>query len=189
MRTYAIIGDRRGSAVVEFAMLTPVLCMIFAGLFDLGNLVYTRERLSDAVNTAANYALVQAAAVNSTSGVQLASDLARITSTAGGSSWADSAVSVNNGPAASGVVTSPTVVPVPTASGTPANADSYYCPTASTPLTWGNAVASRGTACASGGIGGKFVTIKASRRFVPLFTGYGYVANGIVSQSTVVQVQ
>jgi len=190
MNVFAALRDRRGNAVVEFAILTPVLCAVFAGLFDVGNLVYTRERINDALNTAANYAIVQGAAATSTGGAQLATDLARVARGAGGTDWADVTVVVNNGPTASNTSSGTT------SGGTAANADSCYCP----PRTAGNSSASNATfsfgtavacksACTGGGSAGKFISIVVSHSFSPIWTGYGYVNNGTVTQSAEVQVQ
>ncbi len=186
----AALRDRRGNAVVEFAILTPVLCGIFAGLFDVGNLVYTRERINDALNTGANYAIVQGASTTSTGGAQLATDIARIARGAGGSNWADVTVVVNNGPTASNTSTGTS------SGGTAANADSCYCPpqnagnssASNSSFSYGNSVAC-GSACTGGGYAGKFISIVVSHNFSPIWTGYGYVNNGTVTQSAEVQVQ
>ena len=183
---------RSGSAIVEFAVLAPVFSLIFAGLFDLGNIVYTRQRVNEALNAAANYALVQGAQVSSAGASTVAKDVARVGRDAGGGAWATVTVTVNNGPVGTASGSTNTV------SGSTANADKCYCP----PQTGTNSNANNGafdfgteatcgstTACTGGGYPGKFVYIVATHSYSPLFTGYGYVKAGTISQSVEVQVQ
>jgi Flp pilus assembly protein TadG len=174
---------RSGTAAVEFAIIAPLLALLLAGVADLGNVLYVRFRLDSAVSAASNYVLVNAASVSSTGGANLASNAATIVQASQGSSWADAAVVVNNGPTAT--VTNGAI----TVGGAAAPADSCYCPTYSAgSIAWGDAV-SCGTACASGVRAGKYVTISASRTASPLFTSYGIVKNGKISASATVRTQ
>jgi hypothetical protein len=92
-------------------------------------------------------------------------------------------VVVNNGPSAE------TNAGVASSSGTAANADSCYCPSiVSSSLTWGSSAVC-GSACASGGLAGKFITITANRNYSPLFSSYGIVNSGSVTVKVTVQVQ
>ena len=47
---------RSGQGLVEFALLTPVVFLLFFGLFDLGMAVYTYNTLAHGTQTAASYA-------------------------------------------------------------------------------------------------------------------------------------
>jgi Flp pilus assembly protein TadG len=181
----AFAGDRRGVAAVEFALVTPIFCLLLAGIVDLGGALYTKFRLDSAVTAGANFAQVNAGNVNSTNGQTLANNIATIVETSQAAGWADDGVVVNNGPAAS--VASATT----TNSGTATNADVCYCPTtASGVFTWGSAV-SCGTACpgTNTGYAGKFVTITASHSYSPIFSSYGIVQNDSISATAAVQVQ
>jgi Flp pilus assembly protein TadG len=178
-------GDRRGVAAVEFALVTPIFCLLLAGIVDLGGALFTKFKLDSAVTAGANFAQVNAGNVNSTNGQTLANNIATIVETSQGSSWADDGVVVNNGPIAT--VSSGTATP----SGTASNADVCYCPTG-TPgsFTWGSSVTC-GNVCpgTNAGYAGKFVTITASHSYAPIFSSYGIVQNNTISASVAVQVQ
>lgn len=178
-----LAADRAGATAVEFAIVVPLLTLLFAGIADFGNVLFQRFRLDSSVSAAANYAIVNAASVSSTGGATLASNAATILESAQGSSYANATVVVNNGP--STTITGGTA----SNSGTASQADGCYCPTGSaSSITWGSATTC-GAACPSGGLAGKFVTVVASRTYNPLFASYGIVQNGTISASTIVQVQ
>ncbi|HZL00180.1 MAG TPA: TadE/TadG family type IV pilus assembly protein [Caulobacteraceae bacterium] len=172
--------DERGMAAVEFAILAPVFAVIFAGSADFGGVLYTQFRLNAAVSAGANYALVNAASVSSTSGASLASNVAQVVESNAGSDWADDGIVVNNGPTNN--VTSGSS----TAGGTASSADSCYCPTLAPAFSWGGA-ATCGSACSGGGVAGKFVTITASKTYTPIFSSYNIVKNGAVTVTTAVE--
>jgi len=178
-------GDRRGVAAVELALLTPVFCLLLAGVVDLGGALYTKFKLNAAVTAGANYAQINASNVNSTGGAALATNIATIVETSQGSGWADDGVVVNNGPTTS--VTGGT----PANSGTAANADACYCPTGTvSAFAWGSSVTC-GNACpgSNTGYAGKFVTITATKTYTPIFSSYGIVQNDTITATSVVQVQ
>ncbi|MGC1304456.1 MAG: TadE/TadG family type IV pilus assembly protein [Caulobacteraceae bacterium] len=185
MKTASLAGllqDQRGVAALEMALIAPFLLLILAGTVDLGGVLYTRFQLSSAVNTAANYAIVNASGASSTGGGALAANLATLITNVNGNGWANSAVTVNDGPTASATNGSTAT------GGTAASADSCYCPTGAAPaITWG-AAKTCGVACASG-YAGKFVLVTASRSYAPFFSSYGIVQSGAVSVSSMVQVQ
>ena len=180
----AFLGDRSGVAAVEFALISPTIILILVGLIDLGGMLYTRFQLDSSLSAAANYAMVNATSVNSTSGAALASTLAGLVSSGQSSNWADSSVTVNAGPQAGssgGTVST---------SGTASSADSCYCPTGtSNSVTWGSSQTC-GVTCAAGGYAGKFVLLSASKAYTPIFSGYGLVsAAGTMTTNSLVQVQ
>lgn len=178
-----LAADRAGATAVEFAVVTPMLALLFAGIGDFGNVLFQRFRLDSSVSAAANYAIVNATSVSSTGGATLASNAAAILESSQGSSWANATVVVNDGPSTTitgGVASN---------GGTATQADGCYCPTGTASnITWGSATTC-GSACPSGGLAGKFVTVVASRTYNPLFASYGIVQNGTISASTIVQVQ
>ena len=180
------VGDRAGVAAVEFALVTPIFCLLLAGIVDLGGALYTKFKLDAAVTAGANFAQINAGNVSSTNGQTLANNIATIVETSQGSGWADDGVIVNNGPS-----TSVTSGGTPATSGTAANADVCYCPTG-TPgaFTWGSSVTC-GSPCpgVNTGYAGKFVTITASHQYAPIFSTYGIVQNDTISASAAVQVQ
>jgi Flp pilus assembly protein TadG len=177
--------DRRGAAAVEFALVTPIFCLLLAGIVDLGGALYTKFKLDAAVTAGANFAQLNASNVTAANGQTLANNIATIVEASEGASWADGGVVVNDGPTTT--VSGGTA----TSSGTAANADLCYCPTG-TPgsFTWGSS-ATCGNACpgTNTGYAGKFVTITASHSYTPIFSSYGIVQNGTITASAAVQVQ
>lgn len=186
-----LFRDSRCVAAVEFALISPTLIMAFAGTVDLGNAIYTRSKLEQALSVGANYALKNAGQVNATNGATLASTLALLVSksncpTAGCPSGgeANSTITINNGPAVTR--TSGTS----NAGGTAINADSCYCPTGSPgSWTWGSAVTCNNACNVGVSTAGKFVTISVSYTFTPFFTSYGFVSNGAMTVSGAIQTQ
>lgn len=173
--------SREGASAVEFAILAPVFALIFGVTMDLGGVLFVNFTLNNALSSATNYTLLNAANVNSTSGATLASSAASIIANSRSTGWANSVVVVNNGPTAT--ATSGTVA----ASGTASNADSCYCPTVSgSTVTWGAAVACS-SACAGGGLAGKFVTFTATRAYQPIFSSYGIVKQGTLTATAIAQ--
>ena len=51
----ALGGDRRGGAVIEFAILAPVLFTILLGIIEMGRMFYVRQALEYATEEAARY--------------------------------------------------------------------------------------------------------------------------------------
>jgi Flp pilus assembly protein TadG len=173
-------GDS-GLAAVEFALLSPLFLLVFAGMVDIGNILYSEYQLTMAVSSGAQYAMVNSGNVSSTNGASLATSIATIVSNTVSSGWANDTVVVNNGPTVS--MTGGTA----SSSGTASNADLCYCPTGTMPsITWGTS-ATCGSSCAGGGIAGQFVTITATRAYTVLFAGYGIVSNGTITKSVIVE--
>ncbi len=158
--------EAAGVAAIEFAVYATVFLMIVAATVDIGLLLFTNSELDAAVSAGAQYAVNNAAMVLSNpSGLN--TDISAIVDNANGSSWATSTVNVNNSNDATGC----------------------YCPTG-TPgsWNWGSAV-SCGSACAGNGVAGQFVTITASRTISPMFPAFGFVQNGAISRSALVETQ
>lgn len=174
--------DRGGATAVEFALITPILILLFVGIFDVCQLLLLRFRLDAAAASGANFALLQAKKVNSLDGPTLAGQIAALARSDSGSNVATVAVDLNHGPQASASGTANVV-----ASGTATNADQCYCPQAS-PFAWGAGV-SCGTACASNLQSGKFVRVTITRPYSALFSNYGMVSNGNIVATSTVQTQ
>jgi len=174
---------RRGTAAVELALISPMMLILLAGIIDFGRAYRDEIELSSAVAAAAQYALINAASINSAGAVSLAATLSGIVANSNGAGWAGVTVTVNAG-ATSAVAGGST-----TASGTAANANSCWCPTGSSASwNWGTATACGG-ACAGGTTAGKFVTIAGTRAFRAVFTNYGLIPNSTLHQSAIVQSQ
>ena len=52
-----MIGDRRGSMAVEFALVVPVLLLFVGGIVDFGRAFYYQTELSQALRSGMQYAL------------------------------------------------------------------------------------------------------------------------------------
>ncbi len=178
-----LLRSRRGVAALEFALLAPTFVMVFAGVADLGNALYTWSKLEQALALGANYALMNKALVNSTNGQTLADNIATIVATSNPGTGANSTVVINNGPTAT-----VTAGGTPANSGTAVNADKYYCLTgAPTSWTWGTAYTDSTTTCTDTSQSGQFVTITVSYNFTPFFISYGFVKNGLMTAGAAVQ--
>jgi Flp pilus assembly protein TadG len=182
-KLFSLHRDDRGVAAVEFALVAPILMLILAGAVDLGGVLYAKFQLDCAVNAATNYAMSNAASVNSTSGASLASTMAALVANAEGSASANTSITINSGPTAS--VTGSTT----TTGGTAGNANACYCPSGSSAsVTWGSS-ATCGAACSSGGYAGKWVVVQASVNYTPIFSNYGIVSSGQITSSAITRVQ
>lgn len=165
-------------------MIAPVFVLLLVGTIDFGTAIFDRFALNGAVSAAADYAIINASSVNSTSGQSLAQSLGNILSNAQGADWANAAVTVNNGPSATvsgGVLT---------LGGSSSPADGCYCPTpaAGGGVNWGSSMTC-GSACSGGGIAGKYVTIAASVRFTSMFGSSGLIPSQTFTTSSVVETQ
>jgi hypothetical protein len=190
----AALGNR-GTAAVELALISPMLLILFAGVIDFGRVYHDEIELSSAVAAAGQYALLNAANINSAGAASLAGTISGIVSNGNGVGWASASVTVNAGP------TSVVAGGVTTPGGTAANADSCWCPTGgpsggptggptggTTAWSWGTA-ATCGATCAGGTLAGKFVTIAGTRSFTAIFGNYGLISNTTLHQSAIVQSQ
>ena len=178
-----LIRRRDGTAAVELALIAPMLLLLLSSLIDFSRVYRQEIALSTAVSAAAQYALLNAASVNSTNAAALAATLGGIVTDSNGTSWASVAVTVNGG-ATRTVSSGGTVI-----GGTAANSDKCWCPAGSSAAwTWGTA-ATCGITCAGGTVAGKFVTIAGTRNFDAIFGQYGFITNRTLRQSTIVQTQ
>jgi Flp pilus assembly protein TadG len=175
---------RQGTAAVELALIAPLILTLFAGIIDFTR-EYTAEiELSNAVASAAQYALLNVASINSTSAASLAATLSGIVANSNGAAWAGATVSVNGG-STSTVASGST-----TSGGTAANANSCWCPTGASSAAWAfGTAATCGSACAGGTLAGKFVTITGTRAFSAIFGNFGLISNRTLHQSAIVQAQ
>ena len=153
---------------MELALLSPLLLILLAGIVDFGRVYREEIELSAAVAAAGQYALLNAANINSGGAAALAATLSGIVANSNGAGWAGAAVTVNDGTA---------------------NANSCWCPTGNASnWVWG-AATTCGNACAGGTLAGKFVTIAGTRSFNAVFASYGLIGNITLQQSIMVQAQ
>jgi len=159
--------ENDGVAAVEFAILSTIFLTLLAGTIDIGLMLYTEFQLDSAVDSGAQYALNNAAMVGSNP-TTLSSNVSSIVNNLNGSSWATSTVNVNNGN----------------------DSTHCYCPSGSPGnWSWGSAVTCGSTCPGGSGIAGQFVTIIANRSISALFPTFGFVPNGTISRSVLVETQ
>jgi Flp pilus assembly protein TadG len=179
-----LLQRRHGTAAVELALIAPMLLTLFAGIIDFARVFDQEIALSTAVASAAQYALLNVASINSTSAASLAATLSGIVANSNGAAWAGATVSVNGG-STSTVASGST-----TSGGTAANANSCWCPTGASSAAWAfGTAATCGSACTGGTLAGKFVTITGTRAFSAIFGNFGLISNRTLHQSAIVQAQ
>ena len=70
-----LAGDRRGGALVEFAILAPVLFTVILGTVDVGRMFYVRQGLEYATEEAARYYMLNPSTVSSNVTTELRSKM------------------------------------------------------------------------------------------------------------------
>lgn len=65
-RLSALPADRRGGAIIEFAIVGPVLFTILLAVVDVGRMFYVRQSLEYATEEAARYYMLNPTAATST---------------------------------------------------------------------------------------------------------------------------
>ena len=179
-----LLQRRHGTAAVELALIAPMLLTLFAGIIDFARVFDQEIALSGVVASAAQYALLNVASINSSSAASLAATLSGIVANSNGAAWAGATVSVNGG-STSTVASGST-----TSGGTAANANSCWCPTGASSAAWAfGTAATCGSACTGGTLAGKFVTITGTRAFSAIFGNFGLISNRTLHQSAIVQAQ
>lgn len=66
------VGRRRGSALVEFALMTPFLLLLLAGVLDYGQALSKATRIANAARIGAQYGSSSIARSSDTAGIQAA---------------------------------------------------------------------------------------------------------------------
>jgi len=66
LRTRNLARDARGSTIMEFGLVAPVVILMLMGFFDLGHSMYVRSVLQGAVEKAARDGTLESGATNST---------------------------------------------------------------------------------------------------------------------------
>ena len=154
----SLVGDQRGVAAVEFAIIAPVLMMLLGGVTDFGLVKFGKSQLANGVAQAVQYALLQGA------GVSAANIRAMVQA---------GAIRAGLAPVVTVTVTGPKCYCV---SGTPATLAAVPPPTA---LSGSNTCT--GTCPLPEVAPGAFVVITASFVYVPLMPFYSQMASMALS--------
>ncbi|MCD2179868.1 TadE/TadG family type IV pilus assembly protein [Rhizobium sp. C1] len=149
--------QRAGAAAVEFAVVFPLMLVIFAATVDLGFAYYQKSRIGSAISAAAYYAVRNGSSLNSGTADAMRTTLQGIIrSTLGLSTDITVTVLINNSTNA-------------------ADASNYFCVTGYPP-----AYSSTGTSqsgCSGNLTSGKFVTIRVTEQLKPLILPPGFLAS------------
>src|SRR5215469_4937333 len=71
----ALVGDYRGGAIIEFAVLAPTLFTILLGVIDMGRMFYVRQGLEYATEQASRYYMMNSTSASSAVTTYLKSQL------------------------------------------------------------------------------------------------------------------
>jgi Flp pilus assembly protein TadG len=156
--------DRRGIAAVEFALVAPVLLMIFGGIADFGLLMVGKSQLSNGVDQGVQYALAVGPSVSGSavkSLVQADAPLAGLV------------------PAVTAIVTGPACY---CTSGTP-----VALVTPSTALSASNTCT--GTCANTGVAPGAYIIITATYFYQPIMPFYSDLSTTAVSETVTARLQ
>lgn len=179
-RRLRFMGDRTGTAAIEFALVAPIFALVFVASVDLGLVIFSRFQLEAAVSASASYAIAHADQVDSANGDELAKNIAlMIASNYRGDATA--LVQVNNGSQASYDGTKIKI------GGAPSRANACYCPKGSaSKVNWGSQQTC-GASCPGGGRAGRYVSVTAEQAYAPLFSMFEVLDKGAITASAMVQ--
>jgi len=163
-RHFGRTHDQRGIAAVEFALVAPVLLMIFGGIADFGLIMVGKSQLSDSVDQGIQYALASGPSVSGTkikSLVQAAAPLAGLV------------------PSVTATVTGPACY---CTSGTP-----VALVTPSTALT--GSYTCTGTCAGSGAAPGAYIIVTATYSYQPIMPFYSQLSTTTVSETVTARLE
>ncbi|MCH7929955.1 MAG: pilus assembly protein [Proteobacteria bacterium] len=72
----AALKSARGAAVIEFALLAPIVLLMVVGAIDFGTFIYQKMQLQSAARAGAQYAIQSDATVTDTAGIATAAQIA-----------------------------------------------------------------------------------------------------------------
>jgi Flp pilus assembly protein TadG len=160
----AWLGDRRGIAAVEFAIIAPVLLMLLGGVTDFGLIMTGKSQLANGVAQAIQYALLQGPSVTA------ATVQAMVQSGSARAGLANAVTVVVTGPACYCVKGFPAVLATP-----------------STALT--GTFSCNGSCTAPAVAPGAFMTVTASYVYQPLMPFYSQLSSTTISETIMVRLQ
>lgn len=152
----SVARQRAGAAAVEFAVIFPLMLVIFAATVDLGFAYYQKSRVSSAISAAAYYAVRNGNSLSSANADAMRSTLQSIVrSTLGLSTNINVTVLINNSTNAT-------------------DASNYFCVTGYPPVY--SSTGTSQSSCSSNLTSGKFVTIHVTEQLTPLILPPGFAA-------------
>ena len=147
---------RAGAAAVEFAVVFPLMLMIFAATVDLGFAYYQKSRIGSAISAAAYYAVRNGNTLSAATAPVIQATLESIVrSTLGTSTSITVSVLINN-------------------STNPLDASNYFCVAGYPPVYTSTGLTP--ASCSGNVTSGKFVTIHVTEQLQPLILSPGFLA-------------
>ena len=89
MRSRKLIRDEEGAAVVEFALVMPILALIIFGIIDFGRAFYTVNNIISAVREGARYGAILTAPMSTTGQQEIRDRVRSVSQPFGGDSLRD----------------------------------------------------------------------------------------------------
>jgi len=89
MRSRKFIRNEEGAAVVEFALVMPILALIIFGIIDFGRAFYTVNNIISAVREGARYGAILAAPMSTTGQREIRDRVRNVSQPFGGDSLRD----------------------------------------------------------------------------------------------------
>jgi len=89
MRARKFIRNEEGAAVVEFALVMPILALIIFGIIDFGRAFYTVNNIISAVREGARYGAILAAPMSTTGQREIRDRVRNVSQPFGGDSLRD----------------------------------------------------------------------------------------------------
>jgi Flp pilus assembly pilin Flp len=94
MRLRRLMRDEQGAAVVEFALVMPILALIIFGIIDFGRAFYTVNNIISAVREGARYGAILAAPMSTTGQREIRDRVRSVSQPFGGDSLRDSQIRI-----------------------------------------------------------------------------------------------
>lgn len=94
MRMRRLMRDEEGAAVVEFALVFPVLALIVCGIIDFGRAFYTVNNIISAVREGARYGAILAAPMSTTGQREIRDRVRSVSQPFGSDSLLDSQIEI-----------------------------------------------------------------------------------------------
>lgn len=94
MRSRKFIRNEEGAAVVEFALVMPILALIIFGIIDFGRAFYTVNNIISAVREGARYGAILAAPMSTTGQREIRDRVRSVSQPFGGDSLRDEQIRI-----------------------------------------------------------------------------------------------
>src|SRR5688572_13085147 len=94
MRARSLIRDEEGAAVVEFALVMPILALIVFGIIDFGRAFYTVNNIISAVREGSRYGAILSAPMSTTGQREIRDRVRNVSQPFGGDTLRDEHIEI-----------------------------------------------------------------------------------------------